>query len=141
MRRAIFSIFVFFVFLLALSFTVVAPSDAQQRQPDECWTPGRPKPDVQIGLNGSPILCGRAISLPKPPYPEEAKKQKISGSVRVNIVIDENGRVIWAEAVEGHPLLREASAKAACNSKHSPTKFRGRDVTVASVITYNFASQ
>ena len=84
MKRAIFSILVFLVGMLALSFTVVAPSDAQQRQPDECWTPGRPKPKVEIGLDGGPVLCGRAISLPKPSYPEEAKRQKISGAVRVN---------------------------------------------------------
>ena len=108
---------------------------------EECSTPDRAKPEVEVGKNGSPVLCGRATSLPRPAYPPDAKAQKISGTVVVNIVIDEKGRVIWAQAVDGHPLLRQASVKAACQSTHSPTEISGRAVKAASVISYNFAKQ
>lgn len=108
---------------------------------EECSTPGRAKPEVEVGKDGNPVLCGKAISLPKPAYPSEAKAQKISGTVAVNIVIDEKGRVIWAQAVDGHALLREASVKAACQSLHSPIKISGRPVKAASVISYNFVNQ
>ena len=139
MKRLVYSTFVLlFLFSLTTGEQSGAPDRPQQKAEDECWTPGRPKPEVEVGQNGSPVLCGRAISLPKPPYPEEAKAKKISGVVRVNIVIDETGRVIWAEAVEGHPLLRDVSLKAACNSKHSPIKISNRAVKAGSVITYRF---
>ena len=108
---------------------------------EECSTPDRAKPEVELELKGKPLLCGKAISLPKPDYPPDAKAQNISGRVIVNIVIDEKGRVIWAQAVEGHHLLRQASVKAACQSIHSPTKISGRLVKAASLISYNFVNQ
>ena len=86
-------------------------------------------------------LCGKAISLPKPAYPEEAKKQKISGVVQIEIVTDEQGNVIWAKAIEGHPLLRANSLKAACQSRHSPYQISGQPVKASGVITYNFLSK
>lgn len=108
---------------------------------EECSTPGRAKPEVEVGKNGNPVLCGRAISLPKPAYPPDAKAQKISGTVAVSIVIDEKGRVVWAQAVDGHLLLRQASVKAACQSTHSPIEISGRAVKAASLISYNFVDQ
>ena len=47
-----------------------------------------------------------------PQYPEIAKKVAASGSVVVEIMIDESGNVIAARAVSGHPLL-QAAAKGA----------------------------
>ena len=107
---------------------------------EECSTPDRAKPEVEVEKKGLG-LCGKAISLPKPDYPPDAKAQKISGTVAVSVVIDEKGRVIWAQAVDGHPLLRQASVKAACQSLHSPMMVSGRAVKVLSIISYNFVSQ
>ena len=108
---------------------------------EECSTPERPKPDVEAGRIGNALLCGKAISLPKPDYPEEAKAQNVSGIVAIEIVIDEKGRVIWANPVDGHPLLQRAAWKAACQSRHSPIKISGRAVKAAGTISYNFVSQ
>ena len=108
---------------------------------EECSTSDRARPEVEVGKNGNPMLCGKAISLPRPAYPPAAKTLKISGTVAVNIVIDEKGRVIWAKAVDGHPLLQQASVKAACQSLHSPTKISGRAVKVLSAISYNFVNE
>jgi TonB family protein len=105
---------------------------------EECSIPDRPRPEVAIKM---PVLCGKAISLPKPSYPEEAKAAKASGTVTVDIVIDEKGRVIWAKAISGHPLLQEAAVKAACRARYNPMKLSGQVVKANSVITYNFLSQ
>ncbi len=88
-------------------------------------------------INGG-ILNGKAISLPKPPYPAAAKAVGVSGSVTVQVLIDENGDVVSATAVSGHPLLRAASVEAAQGAKFSPTKLSGIPVKVSGVITYNF---
>ena len=108
---------------------------------EECSTPERPKPDVEAGRVGNALLCGKAISLPKPAYPEEAKAQNVSGTVVIEIVIDEKGRVIWAKPVDGHPLLQRAAWNAACQSRHSPIKISGRAVKAGGTISYNFVSQ
>jgi TonB family protein len=84
------------------------------------------------------ILNGKAISLPKPVYPPIAKQARASGTVAVQVLIDEEGNVVSASAVSGHPLLRAAAVAAARGAKFSPTKLSGKPVRVSGVITYNF---
>ena len=61
--------------------------------------------------------------------------------VRVQIVIDENGNVVSAAPVSGHPLLQGAAVAAARASKFTPTKLSGMPVKVSGVIIYNFVAQ
>jgi TonB family protein len=116
---------------------VEVPEEKHETIP-ECEQSKRPKPKVELKIVS--MLCGKAISLPKPPYPDEAKAMRVSGLVKVGVVIDENGRVIWAEAV-GPPLLQDVSKKAACQARHSPTLISGRAVKIETSITYNFVGQ
>ena len=99
-------------------------------------SPSAQRPTPKIISGG--ILNGKAVSLPKPPYPDAARAVKASGAVGVKVLIDETGNVISAEAVSGHPLLRAASVQAALAAKFSPTQLSGQPVTVSGVITYNF---
>lgn len=92
------------------------------------------------GPNGG-MLNGRAISLPVPVYPAIAKQAQASGSVTVQITIDEEGNVISANAVAGHPLLRAAAVTAAREAKFAPTKLNGEAVKVSGVLVYNFGAQ
>jgi len=84
------------------------------------------------------VLNGKAISLPKPAYPPIAKQAGAAGTVVVQVLIDEQGNVVSASAVSGHPLLRAAAAAAARGAKFSPTKLSGKSVKVSGVLTYNF---
>jgi len=59
----------------------------------------------------------------------------------VEILIDEQGRVISAQATSGHPLLREAARQAALQARFTPTQLNGQPVKVSGVITYNFVLQ
>jgi protein TonB len=101
--------------------------------------PPPPKKEVPKQISGG-VLNGRAISLPKPPYPPAAKAVRAGGSVTVQVLIDENGNVVSASAVSGHPLLRGAAAAAARGARFSPTKLSGQPVKVSGVITYNFVA-
>ena len=87
------------------------------------------------------VLNGKAISLPRPGYPPIAAAAHASGTVVVQVVIDETGAIVAAHAVSGHPLLQDASLKAARAAKFSPTKLCGEPVKVTGVITYNFVAQ
>lgn len=98
--------------------------------------PPKPKTIVSGG-----VLNGKAISKPQPPYPAIAKAARASGTVTVQIVVDESGRVISASAVGGHPLLQQAAVGAARQARFSPTLLSGQPVKVSGVITYNFVLQ
>ncbi len=102
-------------------------------------TPGRPppKPNVPKTVAGG-VLNGKATSLPRPPYPPAARAVRASGAVTVQVLIDEDGRVISASAVSGHPLLRGSAVAAARGARFTPTILSGRPVKVSGVITYNF---
>ncbi|HEY3025531.1 MAG TPA: TonB family protein [Pyrinomonadaceae bacterium] len=84
------------------------------------------------------VLNGKALSLPAPEYPAIARSAKASGTVTVKVTIDEYGNVAEANAVSGHPLLREAAVAAAREAKFSPTLLMGEPMRVVGVLTYNF---
>ncbi|MEQ1644797.1 MAG: energy transducer TonB [Pyrinomonadaceae bacterium] len=88
------------------------------------------------------VSCGvcnqKAIDLPKPEYTNGAIFLNASGSIPVQILIDENGNVESAKALSGHPLLRLASEKAALKARFEPTILGGRYVKVSGTIVYNF---
>jgi len=87
------------------------------------------------------VLNGKAISLPKPAYPPLARQARASGTVFVQVEVDEQGNVTSARAVSGHPLLRASAEAAARQAKFSPTKLSGQPVKVQGVITYNFTAE
>lgn len=100
----------------------------------------KPAPKKQVVNIGS-LITGKAISLPKPPYPKIATAVHASGAVTVQILLDEAGRVISARAISGHPLLQAAAVNAAYQARFSPTILTGQPVKVSGIITYNFMPQ
>ena len=103
--------------------------------------PPPPKPTPPRAPISGGVLNGKAISLPKPAYPPIARQAHAAGTVVVQVTIDENGNVISASAVSGHPLLRAVAVAAARGARFSPTKLSGQPVKVTGVITYNFVAQ
>ena len=84
------------------------------------------------------VVNGKAISLPKPKYPADARAAHVSGTVAVEVLIDESGEVVSSKATSGNPLLVDAAETAACSARFSPTLLSGQPVKVSGVITYNF---
>lgn len=98
-----------------------------------------PAPNKTVVQGG--VLNGKAVSKPTPSYPDEAKRAGAQGTVTVHIVVDEEGKVIEATAVSGHPLLHDAAVSAARRARFSPTRLSGVPVKVSGRITYNFVLQ
>jgi len=92
------------------------------------------------GISGG-VLNGKAITLPPPGYPAIARAAKASGNVTVEITIDEEGNVISARSVSGHPLLQAAAVTAARQARFTPTKVGGQAVKVNGVLVYAFVAQ
>lgn len=84
------------------------------------------------------VLNGKAITLPKPMYPEIARKSLAAGRVVVGVTIDEQGNVIEAHAVSGHRLLRAAAEDAARGARFTPTLLSGQPMMVTGTISYDF---
>lgn len=104
---------------------------------------GTPTAKMSYGVLNSPaisggVINGKATSLPKPTYPATASSVQATGSVSVQVTIDETGKVISATPVSGHPLLRAEAAKAASAATFAPTMLSGQPVKVTGIITYNF---
>jgi protein TonB len=95
--------------------------------------------------NSAPISGGllnsRATRLPQPTYPAAARAVKASGTVVVQVTVDENGNVISAKAISGHPLLQSSAAAAALKARFTPTLVGGKYVKVNGTITYEFSAQ
>lgn len=84
------------------------------------------------------VANGKAVYLPKPPYPAAAIAVNAQGKVNVQIMIDEHGKVVSAKAVDGNPLLRGAAETAAWKATFTPTLLSNVPVKVTGVIVYNF---
>lgn len=99
--------------------------------------PGNPGwyDDAAIETN---VLNGKAISLPRPAYPADARGARASGTVTVRVTIDESGSVIRACAVSGPRLLMRESEAAAYRSKFTPATISGVPLKVRGVITYKY---
>src|ERR1043165_2785191 len=96
-----------------------------------------PKPILKPVSGG--VLNGTALNLPPPTYPEAAKRMRTQGVVSVDVILDETGKVVAANASSGPPILRDAAIQAALKAKFSPTKLSGQPVKVSGVINYKFA--
>jgi periplasmic protein TonB len=97
--------------------------------------PNPPKPP-QVVSKG--VITSQAIYLPKPEYPEIAKRMRIQGTVSVQVLVDLDGTVISAKALSGSPFLTIGAQKAALQARFSPTLLSDQPVKVSGVITYNF---
>jgi TonB family protein len=96
------------------------------------------KPSITSSVG---VVNGMASYLPKPVYTAIAKAARASGTVTVQVLIDEHGKVISARAVSGNPLLLRESVQAAYQARFTPTLLSNQPVKVSGVITYNFVMQ
>ena len=119
---------------IAVSETTVAVVKEEEPPPVKTPTPAPKKPVTQ----SMGVVNGKATNLPKPNYPAAAKAVHASGQVSVQVLIDERGTVVSANAVSGHPLLKASAERAARNAQFSPTLLSGTPVKISGVIIYNF---
>ncbi len=107
----------------------------QPKEPPEPWS--RHLPENMSPVNAG-ILNGQATELLPAPYPNEARKSRASGRVTVRVLVDEQGKVISAEAIEGPDVLREAATKAAWQARFNQTRLMGQSIKVSGLLVYAF---
>jgi TonB family protein len=74
-----------------------------------------------LGVGNLQAQEGRkALSNPAPSYPEVAKRLRLVGTVKVQIVIGVDGRIKEKSFIGGHPVLVNAVEETLKNWKYSP---------------------
>lgn len=105
---------------------------AEQQQPVKV----EPKAPDLVDLGQ--IYSSLAVKMVVPVYSQVALKAGIQGRVKVEIMIDEEGNVTSAKAVEGHQFLRLSAEDAARRSKFKPAMYDGKPIKAKGYILYNF---
>ncbi len=94
-----------------------------------------PRPTLKVSDG---VTQGMAIRKVTPQYSAIAKAAHVFGPVQVQVLISEEGRVIEADVLSGHPLLRQAALDAARQWIFRPTLLSKVPVKVQGVLTFNF---
>jgi protein TonB len=121
--------------VLGSTGSVAAPVEPVPPPKVEAPPPTPPRP-VSRG-----VLQGNAIRRAQPKYPLLARRARLQGIVEVHIVVDEQGNVISAEAVSGHPLLQQAALETARQWKFRPTLLNGQPIKVAGILQFHFMAK
>ena len=87
----------------------------------------------------SSIPESKVITRTQPVYPPDAIAQGVQGTVRVSIIIGENGHVLDAKAVSGSRLLGPAAAQSVRGWVFEPTTVEDHPVRVVTAVTVTFA--
>jgi TonB family protein len=115
------------------------PETQPTSQPNQTPTAPENSGDDKSPAEGG-FMNGKAVDLPKAVYPEEARKSRAAGTVQVQVLVDETGKVLSAKAIFGPEVLREAAVKAALRAKFKPTVVGGGPVKVSGILTYDFVA-
>jgi TonB family protein len=79
------------------------------------------------------------IKTQKPPYPYEAREQKLQGQVVVRAFVSETGDVKDVEVVSGDPILARSAVDTVKKWKFKPFIKNGRPTIVSTKLTFDFA--
>ena len=83
-------------------------------------------------------MASRLVYAPPPAYPMMAEMTRTQGKVKVEAVVGKDGRVIRAQAMSGHRLLRGAAVREVLARRYRPYTVNDRPVNVATVVTVDF---
>jgi hypothetical protein len=83
-------------------------------------------------------MAGRLVYAPPPSYPMMAEMTRTQGKVTVEAVVGKDGRVIRAQAISGHRLLRGAAVREVLARRYRPYTLNDRPVNVATIVTVDF---
>ncbi len=111
----------------------VAP--APPPPPPPASLPGETPQRIRIGGN---VQKAKLVQHVEPVYPPLALQARISGVVRINVVIGKDGTVEKLTLASGHPLLVPAAMEAVKQWVYQPTLLNGQPVEVVTQVEVNF---
>jgi TonB family protein len=97
----------------------------------------QPPTPAKIRIGGN-VQAANLVRKVDPVYPPQARQARIQGSVRFEVVIGKDGRVLHAQLTTGHPLLVSSALEAVKQWIYRPTLLNGEPVEVITTIEVPF---
>ncbi len=123
---------------LALALTLAASgtrfvASAHEQKAETQNSPQQERSEP-VSITTAPKLIKRVV----PIYPEEARKNRVTSTVVVEIIINGKGEVIQAKVESGHPLFNEAALQAVKQWRFEPYIVNGKAISVKVLVPVVF---
>ena len=128
----------FLMILFLGAFVGNAQTDKQSNTPVQILYGQRSADERRHGPLISGILNVKLLNELLPAYPQKAKDKGIQGRVEVQLLINEDGEVIFANPLSGPEELWAESVKAAVDARFKPTTLSGEPVKITGRIIFDF---
>ena len=113
-----------------------AAVDAQQTEASPAPAPAKKITRVRQGGN---LTASMLVHKVQPKYPEEARYKGIAGTVRLHVIIANDGSISQMEVISGDPVLAKSSQDAVRQWKYRVTYLKGEPVEVDTTVDVIFS--
>jgi TonB family protein len=100
----------------------------------------RSGPAIPLPVGGE-VKQAKLLKTVPPVYPPTAKTQHVSGDVKLDALIDANGKVTSAKVISGPVLLHQAAAEAVKQWQYDPAQLNGKPTSMHLTVTVQFRLQ
>jgi len=94
---------------------------------------------ISVVKQGGAVTAASLINRVQPVYPEVARQDRLSGTVRLHAIIDKEGNIKELRVISGRCSLARASVDAVRRWRYRPTLLLGQPVEVDTTIDVIFA--
>jgi TonB family C-terminal domain len=129
-------LFLMIVFLTG--FIGAAQTDKQSNTPVQILYGERTPEERRQGPVISGVLNSKVLNELAPTYPQKAKDQKVQGRVEVQLLVNEDGEVIFANPLSGPEELWAEAVKTSVSARFKPTTLSGKPVKITGRIILDF---
>ena len=126
------------IILFCSMFAVVAQTTQQTETPVQILYGERTPEQRRLGPVHSGILNSKVVSKVLPTYPAKAKEKGVQGTVEIQVLVNEDGEVIFTNPQSGPEELWAESVKAAVAAKFSPFTLAGKPAKRTGRLIYDF---
>src|SRR5215470_2273250 len=130
----------FFLFLFTCAAGVIAMQDETQDYflPYACGGAGSKPEPGPIGVTTETLRHHRTGGT-LPVYPEAARKNKVQGTVDLNVEVNKEGTVSQVTVLAGNPTLARSAARAVKKWKYHPVLVDGNPLMVTGEVLLTFS--
>ena len=115
-----------------------AQNKKQSNTPVQILYGERTENERRHGPLHSGILNMKIMNDALPLYPQKAKDKNIQGRVEVQLLVNEDGEVIFANPLSGPEELWAEAVKAAVAARFPPTKLMSQPVKIEGRVIFDF---
>jgi periplasmic protein TonB len=119
---------------IAAAAAVLLLQSLPARAQDAVITGAPSAPEAVVAYDVPP----RALRQPKPEYPKDAYRKKIQGTVLLEFVVDEQGRVSSVRVLKGVPGLNQAAMDNVESWRFAPATLKGVPVRTKALAPVSF---